>query len=127
MTDSNRVVGGVVIGGKRLGREIGYPTANIEITQGVDISYGVYVVGVRFDNNTYFGVANFGLRPTVTTTDKPILEVHLFEYSGDIYGKYIEVELIEFLRSEDSFSSVEQLHRAIERDANRAKLIVQDL
>ena len=107
---------GKVVPGRRLGHIIGFPTANIE-TDGFQLPPdGVYGVRVRIGEKTFTGVANLGVRPTVSSGDKRALEVHLFDFDGDLYGMEIEVEFFRFVRGEQKFGSVEELREQIGRD-----------
>lgn len=107
---------GRVVPGRKLGRELGCPTANIE-TDGFQLPPdGVYAVRVRIGEKTFAGVANLGVRPTVSRGDKRMLEVHLLAFEGDLYGLDIEVEFLRFLREEKKFGSMEELRAQIGRD-----------
>jgi riboflavin kinase / FMN adenylyltransferase len=107
---------GRVVPGRKLGRELGCPTANIE-TDGFQLPPdGVYAVRVRIGEKTFAGVANLGVRPTVSRGDKRMLEVHLLAFEGDLYGLEIEVEFLRFLREEKKFGSMEELRAQIGRD-----------
>ena len=107
---------GRVVPGRKLGRELGCPTANIE-TDGFQLPPdGVYAVRVRIGEKTFAGVANLGVRPTVSRGDKRMLEVHLLAFEGDLYGLEIEVEFLRFLREDKKFGSMEELRAQIGRD-----------
>lgn len=107
---------GQVVPGRKLGRGIGFPTANIE-TDGFQLPPdGVYAARVRIGEQSFGGIANLGVRPTVSHDAKRVLEVHLFEFDGDLYGMEIEVEFLRFLRGERKFGSVEELRAQIGRD-----------
>ena len=104
---------GRVVPGRKLGRELGFPTANVE-TDGFQLPPdGVYAVLVRIGEKTFSGVANLGVRPTVSRGDKRMLEVHLLAFEGDLYGLEIEVEFLRFVREEKKFGSVEELRAQI--------------
>ena len=112
---------GRVVPGRKLGRELGCPTANIE-TDGFQLPPdGVYAVRVRIGEKTFAGVANLGVRPTVSRGDKRMLEVHLLAFEGDLYGLEIEVEFLRFLREEKKFGSMEELRAQIGRDVAAVK------
>ena len=112
---------GRVVPGRKLGRELGCPTANIE-TDGFQLPPdGVYAVRVRIGEKTFAGVANLGVRPTVSRGDKRMLEVHLLAFEGDLYGLEIEVEFLRFLREEKKFGSMEELRAQIGRDVAAAR------
>ena len=107
---------GRVVPGRKLGRELGFPTANLE-TDGFQLPPdGVYAVLVRIGEKTFAGVANLGVRPTFSRGDKRMLEVHLFDFDGDLYGLEIEVEFLRFVREEKKFGSMEELRAQIGRD-----------
>lgn len=108
---------GTVIQGKKLGRRLGFPTANIAVGDTPCISDGVYAVRTTIDGKTFCGMANLGSRPSVENTDtQRLLEVSLFDFEGDLYGKTLEVELLAFIRPERRFASIEELQRAVEHD-----------
>lgn len=111
---------GRVAHGAKLGRTIGFPTANVALKRQVSPVSGVYAVELWLDGKRYLGVANVGNKPTVNGT-QALLEVHLFDFSGDIYGKQVEVELRHKLRSEQKFASFALLKEQIQRDAAKAR------
>ena len=107
---------GRVVTGKQLGRTIGFPTANLELPEAKFLPrFGVYAVEVLLDNATGKGVMNIGCRPTVAG-EFPTVEVHLLNWSGDLYDRHLRVNLIEFLRPEQKFESVEALKEQIAKD-----------
>ena len=107
---------GKVVTGKQLGRTIGFPTANLELSEEKFLPrFGVYAVDVFLDNATRKGVMNIGCRPTVAG-EFPTVEVHLLNWSGDLYDRHLRVNSIEFLRPEQKFESVEALKEQITRD-----------
>lgn len=111
---------GSVVKGRQLGRQIGFPTANIE-TEGLQLPPdGVYAVKVRIGEKSFSGLANLGMRPTVDAAGRRALEVHLFEFDGDLYGMEIEVEFLRFVRDEQKFANVTELQEQIARDVARA-------
>jgi riboflavin kinase/FMN adenylyltransferase len=115
---------GVVEPGAKLGRELGWPTANLSLGKYLRPSYGIYAVRGRLQNGRHLdGVASLGVRPTF---DPPVelLEPHFFDFSEDLYGQTIEVELIEYLRPEAKFDSLESLQVQIAADAERARAIL---
>ncbi|WP_272150845.1 bifunctional riboflavin kinase/FAD synthetase [Tenacibaculum aiptasiae] len=101
---------GVVVNGKQLGGKIGFPTANIDITETYKLvpKTGVYVVKSMINNNTVFGMMNIGNRPTVNGEHQTI-EVHFFDFNQDLYQKELTIELLYFLRDEHKFNSVDDL------------------
>ncbi len=122
---------GVVQGGAKLGRTIGYPTANIDLGKYLRPAYGIYAVrgrvaaDGRFGGRVLDGAANLGIRPTF---DPPVelLEPYFFDFSGDLYGQRIEIELIDYLRPEAKFASLDALKTQMERDCARARDILGD-
>lgn len=110
-------VSGIVEHGRKLGREIGFPTANIVVDESVP--GGVYAAKVTVGGLTYNAMVNVGTKPTVEVKHKRNLEAHLFDFSGNLYGKIIEVELIEFVREERKFNSVSELQNQIKIDKIR--------
>lgn len=114
---------GRVAHGQKLGRTIGFPTANIALKRNVVPVRGVFAVKCYWENSDiYEGVANVGFRPTVNGQVCQ-LEVHLFDFQGDIYGKHLEVELVAKLRDEQPFESLDALKQQILHDANEAKAL----
>lgn len=115
-------IAGVVAHGDKRGRTIGFPTANIPLGRHLEPARGVYAVTVRLpDGGTVPGVANIGRRPTVHAGPESRLEVHLFDFSGDLYGQHLSVSLHAFLRGERKFSGLDELKAAIAADAARAR------
>lgn len=112
---------GRVRAGERLGRQIGFPTANIALGSYIRPLFGVYAVRAKFaDGRKVDGVANLGARPTVGGAI-PRLEVHLFDFDADIYGQRIAVELLSFLRPEKKFDGLDALKAQIARDVANAR------
>jgi riboflavin kinase/FMN adenylyltransferase len=118
-------VSGPVVVGRQLGRTIGFPTANIATADAQLPPDGVWAVRVRFpDRSETNGVANLGTRPTVDGVGRS-LEAHLFDFSGDLYGREIELEFVHFLRGEQKFDGLEALKRQIAADAAEARRKLQ--
>nr|WP_183817303.1 bifunctional riboflavin kinase/FAD synthetase [Parvularcula dongshanensis] len=113
-------VRGTVLEGRRLARELGFPTLNLELGDVVRPAYGAYAVTAAVDGAAYDGVANIGVRPTVDGQTER-LEAHLFGFEGDLYGRTVEVALRAFLRPERPFDGVEALKAQIASDADAAK------
>jgi riboflavin kinase/FMN adenylyltransferase len=115
---------GRVEAGQRRGRTIGFPTANIRLTDVLQPAHGVYAVraGVDQGANTQWldGVANFGSRPTVDGKNV-WLEIHLFDFDGDLYGKHLRVAFMDFLRAEMKFPSFDALKAQIAQDSQAAR------
>ena len=112
---------GKVVQGRRLGRELGFPTANLKLEAELLPPHGVYAVQAEAGGQWRPGVANLGLRPTVEETSSPSLEAHLFDWDGDLYGQELEVRLGRWLRPEKTFASLEALRAQIAEDARLAK------
>jgi riboflavin kinase/FMN adenylyltransferase len=119
-------VEGHVAPGDKRGRTIGFPTANLKVERMLQPAFGVYAVRARIHgkDKVYDGVANFGLRPMFALAS-PLLEVHLFDFSGELYGELLEVELVAYLRGEMKFDGVEALKAAIAADCEIAKAILK--
>ena len=115
-------INGKVQRGKQLGKKIGFPTANIDIKDYVLARPGVYAVRVKMKNNSKIikGIANLGYRPTFNGK-KILLEVHLFNFSGNLYDKDLSVEFLKFIRKEKKFKNIDQLRNQIKKDLNIAK------
>jgi riboflavin kinase / FMN adenylyltransferase len=115
------VLGTVVAGGK-IGKKLGYPTANLSAHSEQFPPNGVYFAEATLEGALYPGVVNLGYRPTVSS-GKPerVLEIYLLDFDRDIYGKDVEVRFIRFLRPEQKFDSLEALVRQIERDVRQAR------
>ncbi|MGN6621573.1 MAG: bifunctional riboflavin kinase/FAD synthetase [Sphingomonas sp.] len=115
---------GVVEHGDKLGRTIGYPTANLSLGSYLRPRYGIYAVRGRLaDGRMLDGAANLGIRPSFDPP-KELLEPYFFDFSGDLYGQTIEVHLIEFLRPEAKFDSLEALTAQMAKDCDRARVIL---
>ena len=115
---------GKVLKGRQLGKKIGFPTANIDINNYVLARPGVYAVKVKKQNSLKFikGIANLGYRPTFNQK-KILLEVHLFNFSENLYNKYLTVNFLKFIRKEKKFKNVGQLQKQIKIDLVKAKSI----
>jgi riboflavin kinase/FMN adenylyltransferase len=113
-------VSGKVIHGDKRGRELGFPTANLKLDASCGLRHGVYAVRVGVGGRRYDGVANFGRRP-MFDSGAVLLEVFLFDFAGDLYGRDIDVAFIDWIREEKLFNSVEELVRNMDNDAARAR------
>ena len=110
--------------GDKLGRTIGYPTANIDLGRYLRPAYGIYAVRGRLaDGRVIGGAANLGVRPQFEPP-KELLEPYFFDFSGDLYGQVIEVELIEYLRPEAKFDGLDAMVAQMERDCARAREVL---
>lgn len=115
-----------IIGGKQLGRTLGFPTANMALSPASDLAHGIYAVRFRrADGSLYDGVANFGRRPTVDEDGAPLLETYLFDFEDDLYGETCAVSLFAFQRGEEKFDGLEALTEQMKRDEETARAILQ--
>lgn len=116
---------GVVIHGRELARQLGFPTANIRPLNGQLPPFGVYAVSVSLEGEECPGMANLGVRPTVEREGgEALLEVHLFDRKDDLYGKKLAVECIRYLRPERKFESLDSLKAQIAEDAKMARKVL---
>jgi riboflavin kinase/FMN adenylyltransferase len=113
-------VSGEVIHGDKRGRELGFPTANLKLDAGCGLRHGIYAVRVAVDGKRYDAVANFGRRP-MYDTGVVLLEVFVFDFAGDLYGKTIDVAFIDFIREERMFDSADALITQMQDDSRRAR------
>ncbi len=117
---------GKVVHGEKLGRKIGFPTANIQMLRKNTPIQGVFAVSMTgLGDKPIYGVANVGTKPTVNGGAKVLLETHLFDFNQDIYGKYVEVHFKHKIRSEMRFQSVDDLKQQIQLDTAQAKTLLQ--
>ena len=118
----NWTIEGIVQKGRQQGKKIGFPTCNIDIKDYVIAMPGVYAVSVKQKNSkkSLKAIANLGYRPTFNQK-KILLEVHIFNFSGNLYNKYLSVEFIKFIRKEKKFDNVNQLRKQIQSDLKIAK------
>jgi len=118
---------GVVQHGDKVGRSIGFPTANLAMGGYLRPRYGIYAVtGTLPGGRVVHGAANLGVRPQFDPP-KELLEPHFFDFAGDLYGQEIEVAFHHFLRGEEKFATLEELTAQIEKDCARAKSVLGDL
>lgn len=114
------IIKGEVIHGAQLGRKMGFPTANIDASTLQSVDNGVYISRVEIDGNTYRAMSNIGCRPSVDGSTR-LLETHLFDFKGDLYGRHIEVKLERKIRNEQRFGSIDELRKQLERDAQECR------
>lgn len=116
---------GTVVQGARRGKKLGFPTANIkpDHEQKAIPKAGVYAVRGYMDQSDYGGMMNIGTRPTFEKESEPVLEVHLFDFNRNIYGKTIQIEFLDRIRSEKRFDSKEELINQIQQDKKIAENI----
>lgn len=123
ITEANAFLGynysltGKVVHGKKLGRTIGFPTANIEVKEDYKLipKNGVYVIIATVDSEKYYGMMSVGLNPTLSN-EKFSIEAYLFDFNADIYGKEIKIEFLERIRDEEKFESIDILKSQIQKD-----------
>jgi riboflavin kinase/FMN adenylyltransferase len=113
-------VTGVVIHGDKRGRELGFPTANIRLDSACALRHGIYAVRVNVDGRHYDAVANFGRRP-MFDTGAVLLEIFLFDFSGDLYGRKLDVAFIEWIREERMFEGTAALITQMKEDSRLAR------
>jgi riboflavin kinase/FMN adenylyltransferase len=116
-------VSGPVIGGFKRGTGLGFPTANVALPPGTALAHGIYAARVHAEGRVFAGAAYYGTRPTFDD-GAPMLEVFLLGFEGDLYGVPITLELIDYIRGDEKFTSAEALKEQIARDCARAQAIV---
>ena len=114
-----------VVEGKRLGRDLGFPTINQKIDKGICLPLnGVYLTEVTFDDKSYYAITNIGTQPTVDGKEI-ISETNIFDFSDDLYGKEVEVKFLKFIRGVRKFESIEKLKQQVHSDIQKAKEIIK--
>ena len=121
MLGRNYSLSGVVLPGAQLGRKLGFPTANLGLNNEILPPNGVYVVRVNGSGQSLNGVANLGTRPTIGDDPKRVLEVHILNFDGDLYGQEIDVQFLESLRSEIPFENLDALKIQIAKDVDTTR------
>ncbi len=119
-------VRGTVMGGDRRGRLIGFPTANIEVPRGFALKHGIYAVQVRTGEGRFDGAGYLGTRPSFDD-GVPVIETFLLDYSGDLYGQEIELEIVKFLRDDEKFDSPDALAKQIAADCDASRTVLSEL
>ena len=116
------IADGIVEDGEKTGRTLGFPTANMHLGELIHPRHGIYAVRARIDRQGDWldAVASFGRTPTTGIRD-PLLETHIFDFDGDLYGKWLEVQLISYIRPELKFPSLDALVEAMQGDATEAR------
>jgi riboflavin kinase/FMN adenylyltransferase len=119
---------GEIIQGMGIGRKINFPTVNLDIKEDYKLipKKGVYIVKAHFDKQINYGIMNIGFRPTVGGTGQTI-EIHLFDFHADLYGKKMQVEVLKRLRDEQKFASVDELAGQITKDETAARTWLMNL
>jgi riboflavin kinase / FMN adenylyltransferase len=118
-------VKGKVIGGAQRGEGLGFPTANLALPPGTALLHGIYAVRVHVGGNSHAGAAYLGTRP-MFDDGEPILEVFLLDFSGNLYGREIEVEFIDFVREDAKFQSIATLKEQMAKDVARTRSILRE-
>ena len=114
-----------IVHGQRLGRTLGYPTANMRLPENTALRHGIYAVRLRrADGVLHDGVASYGRRPTVTDDGAPLLETFVFDFSADLYGEVCEVSFFGFLRGEEKFDGLDALVAQMRRDDAEARALL---
>ena len=116
-------VDGEVLHGRKVGRTLGFPTANIALDPSCRLRHGIYAVRCSVDGTQFDGVASFGTRP-VFDNGPPLLEVYLFDFDGDLYGRVMEVAFVAFIRGEAPFASIDALVARMHEDLREARTIL---
>ena len=120
-------ISGRVIHGRKLGRELGFATANVQLKHNRPPLTGIYAVKVHgIGAAARPAVASLGVRPTITASGRAVLEVHLFDFSGDLYAAHVRVEFLHKIRDEEKYPDLETLKTQIARDCEAAKSFLMD-
>ena len=115
-------ISGRVVHGDKLGRQLGFPTANVQLKHNRPPLQGIFAVrAIDAENRVRDGVASLGLRPTVDASGRAKLEVHLFDFDGELYGEHLRVEFLRKLRDEEKYPDLDTLKAQIARDAAAAR------
>ena len=120
----NNSITGPVVEGKKIARQLGYPTVNLEIPDDFFGQYGIYAGFMEYMGKQYPGVISIGITPNFRVV-KPKLEIHIFDFDQDMYGKTVKVTPIHYLREELKFKNIELLVKQIERDCIIAKKVLK--
>ena len=118
-------VSGRVVGGAGRGTGLGFPTANLKLPREVALGHGIYAVRIYLDGLRFNAAAYLGTRPTFDAGE-PVLELFLFDFEGDLYGREIEVEFIAFVRPDAKFASIDALKEQMRQDCTRAQALLQN-
>jgi len=114
-------ISGRVVHGRKLGRKLGFATANVQLNHNRPPLTGIYAVRVHGIGAARSGVASLGVRPTITASGRAVLEVHLFDFSDDLYAAHVTVEFLHKIRDEEKYSDLDELKAQIARDCEAAK------
>jgi riboflavin kinase / FMN adenylyltransferase len=120
-------ISGRVVHGDKLGRALGFATANVQLRHNRPPLTGIYAVRVHgAGDKPRPGAASLGVRPTVTSSGKAVLEVHLLDFSGELYGSHLRVEFLHKIRDEEKYPDLETLRSQIARDCDAARALLLD-
>ena len=111
---NNKTLHGIIIHGDRIGRTLGFPTANVQTSDPLP-ERGVYIARMEWESGDGWGMLNIGTRPTIQGTEMRV-EMHLTDFQGDLYGQHVTIRLIRFLRKEIRFQDIEALRQQLLRD-----------
>lgn len=114
-------IAGRVIHGRALGRHLGFPTANISLPDDFSEPFGVYFARAIVQDLTYWALVSIGVRPTIDQNQRPNAECYILDFEGNIYGENIFIELLQYIRSEQRFNSIDKLREQILRDTHYAR------
>ncbi|WP_341760324.1 bifunctional riboflavin kinase/FAD synthetase [Candidatus Endowatersipora endosymbiont of Watersipora subatra] len=119
------IINGFVQAGQRIGRTLGYPTANLSLPSTCHLAYGIYAVRLRRENGQlYDGVASYGRRPTIGHGEV-LLEIFIFDFSGDLYGEELSISLFDHIRREKKFKNIRDLIKRMDQDSITARKILR--
>ena len=116
----SKSIKGKVIHGAKLGRQLGFPTANLDASRLSKVDNGVYAARIKIAGRNYKAMAYIGTRPSVDGQTR-LLEIHIFNYSGSLYGRYVKINLLKKIRDEQRFENIEALKQQLLRDAEECK------
>ncbi|MFB9053204.1 bifunctional riboflavin kinase/FAD synthetase [Formosa undariae] len=121
-------INGTVITGKQIGKQLQYPTANLEIKETYKLipKQGVYVVKSEIDNKSIFGMMNVGTNPTVSDSTKQHIEIHFFDFDADLYGKSLKIDMLHRLRDEKKFESMDALKNQLQQDEEESRHFISE-
>ena len=116
----SKSIKGKVIHGAKLGRQLGFPTANLDASRLSEVDNGVYAARIKVAGRNYKAMANIGTRPSVDGQTR-LLEIHIFNYRGSLYGRYVKINLLKKIRDEHRFENIDALKQQLLRDAEECK------
>lgn len=124
----NYSIEGKVVDGFKMGRKLGFPTANIQVEDSNKLipMIGVYAVFIEYNNSVLPGMMNIGIRPTIENGDKLSIEVHIFNFEGNIYNENLTIQFVKMIREEKKFSSVDELIIQLQKDKIQAQSILKE-